>query len=122
MRSIRLLIAGLGLIAAGLVGLSALWSVSEVQAQGDKPAADRAAELHEQMHRMMDAMMGEGFSQAMLKAIPGSEEMMDACAWAMEERERSGQPGAMPGMMSGMGEMMPGDMMGGMHDPMGRGH
>lgn len=71
---------------------------------------------------LMDTMNGEGVSQAMHDATPGSAEMTDACARAKVERERSGQPGAMPGMLSGMGRMMHGDMMDGMHDPMGRGH
>ncbi len=54
---------------------------------------------HEQMHQMMDGMMGQGFSERMHQAMPGSEEMMDQCA--------SG--------MSGMGTMM------GRGDTMGRG-
>ncbi len=122
MRSNWLLIAGLGLIVAGLFGLSVLRPALEVRAQEDETRAGRAAELHEQMHRMMDAMMGQGFSQAMHEAMPGSEEMMDACARAMAERERSGQHEGTPRMMSGMGGMMRSDMMGGMYDQMGGRH
>jgi len=122
MRSNWLLIAGLGLIVAGLVGLSVLRPALEVRAQEDETLAGRAAELHEQMHRMVDAMMGQGFSQAMHEAMPGSEEMMDACARAMAAYDQSGQHEDMPGMMSGMGGMMRGDMMGGMHDYTGEEH
>jgi hypothetical protein len=122
MRSDWLLIAGLGLIVAGLVGLSVLRPALEVRAQEDETLAGRAAELHEQMHRMMDAMMGQGFSQAMHEAMPGSEEMMDACARTMAAYDQSGQHEDMSRMMSGMGGTMRGDMVGGMHDPMGRGH
>ena len=122
MRRNWLLIASLGLIVAGLVGLGVLRPALEVRAQEDETLAGRAAELHEQMHRMMDAMMGQGFSQAMHETMPGSEEMMDACARTMAESERSGQPEGMPGMMDDMGGMMRDDMMGGMGYQMGRGH
>lgn len=122
MRSNWLLIAGLGLIGAGLVGLSVLRPALDVRAQEDETLGGRAAELHEQMHRMMDALIGQGFSQAMLEAMPGPEQMMDACARAMAACDQSGQHDDMPGMMSGTGGMMRGDMMGGMHDYTGEEH
>lgn len=59
-------------------------------------------EAHEQMHGMMDAMMGAGASARMHEAMPGFEEMMEQCSSMMT-------------MMDGdMGEMMDdGGMMGG---------
>ena len=57
---------------------------------------------HEQMHQMMDAMHGEGFSERMHQAVPGSEEMMEQCVAMMT------MMGQMGGMMGGSG--MPGMM------------
>ncbi len=62
---------------------------------------------HEQMHQMMDAMHGEGFSERMHEAMPGSEEMMEQCVGMMN------MMGHMHGMMGGQRDHpMPG--MGGM--------
>jgi NAD(P)H-flavin reductase len=66
---------------------------------------DERGERHEQMHAMMDGMMGSGASERMHAAMPGSEAMMEACTQAMEGRAGDG------GMMNGM---MRGGMTGGM--------
>ncbi len=52
------------------------------------------------MHQIMDAMMGEGHSEAMHAAMPGYEEMMEACAGALHGTMNDG------GMMSGTNRMM----------------
>lgn len=88
---------GVILIAVGLLGASLAATSSGVRAQeGERNA------LHEQMHQMMDAMMGAGFSERMHAAMPGSEQMMEACAGAMQTG------GGMGNMMNGMGGMMQG--------------
>jgi hypothetical protein len=51
------------------------------------------------MHEMMDAMHGEGFSERMHQAMPGSEKMMEECARHMEEMP----DGHVMGMMIGGG-------------------
>jgi hypothetical protein len=91
------LILGIILIAGGLLGASLSFGLSGARAQVDDSSPTRENSTHEQMHEMMGSMMGAGFSERMHAAMPGSEQMMGACA------------NAMPDMMSGM---MQGGMMG----------
>lgn len=56
---------------------------------------------HDEMHRMIDAMHGEGASERMHEAMPGSEEMMDQCA-AMMAMMGHQQNQSMPDMMQRM--------------------
>ena len=86
------------LASLGLLALTASPLFAETTTSG--PAAGTTV-THEQMHQMMDAMMGEGFSQRMHAAMPGSEEMMEQCV-------------SMMGMMSMMQGMMGGGAMSGM--------
>lgn len=96
---------GLGtvMIAGGLLGASLTFTSSDVsiiaQEQGEQ--AQTPSPEHEQMDAMMDMMMGEGASDQMHEAMPGSEELMEACA--------SGMANMMNGMMNG-------GMMGGSTD------
>ena len=97
MRNVRQkLAAGVGtlMIAGGLLGASLTFAPSDLSAdaQERRGEAQTPSEAHEQMHTMMDMMMGAGASERMHAAMPGSEEMMEACA-------------------SGMGGMMDDDMM-----------
>jgi hypothetical protein len=57
--------------------------------------------IHKRMHEMMDAMHGEGFSERMHQAMPGSEEMMEECVRHVEDMP----DGHMMGMMMGGGGM-----------------
>ncbi len=63
---------------------------------------------HEQMHQMMDAMHGAGFSERMHEAMPGSEELMEQCVGMMnmmgQMHRMMGGQGADP--MHGTGGMM----------------
>jgi hypothetical protein len=94
MRQTLVLSLGVILIAVGLLGASLTAAGSGVSAQeGDRNA------LHEQMHQMMDAMMGEGSSERMHAQVPGAEQMMEACTSAMQ---------GMGNMMNGMDRMRPG--------------
>lgn len=92
--------AGTLMIAGGLLGASLTFNPMEgVSAQEtDRPAEERN-ETHNQMHTMMDGMMGEGVTERMHAQMPGSEEMMEACTSGMD------------GMMNGMDGMMDGDTM-----------
>lgn len=90
--------AGTFMIAGGLLGASLTFSpMEDVSAQETEPPTEERSETHEQMHNMMDSVMGEGFTERMHAQMPGSEEMMEACA--------SGTAG----MMNGMDGMMNGD-------------
>ena len=107
--------AGTFMIAGGLLGASLTFSpMEDVSAQETEPPTEERSETHEQMHNMMDGMMGEGFTERMHAQMPGSEEMMEACA--------SGMDGMMNGgMMNGMDGMMNGGMMNGMDGMMNGG-
>ena len=92
MRQKLILALGGTMIVAGLLGASLTLAPSSASADEHE-----RSEPHEQMHTMMDTMMGTGFSERMHAAMPGSEEMMEACA--------SGMPNMMnmmDGMMNGM--------------------
>lgn len=90
----RLALGG-GLMAAAVLALSAGTLFAQME------PASPAPPTHQQMHAMMDAMQGEGFSERMHQAMPGSEEMMNQCAAMMGMMQRMdgmmGQ-GGMPGM------------------------
>ena len=77
-------LVGALLVVLGVVGLS--FTVAGPAVAGD--AADR----HEAMHRVMDAMHGEGTADR-VHAVEGGEQMMEDCAGMM-------------GAMSSMGSMM----------------
>lgn len=100
MRRQRIVLAlGILLIAGGLLGASFTLVSPGTSAHTESVQQDdRSSPAHEQMHQMMDAMMGEGFTEQMHAAMPGSEQMMEFCA------------NAMSGMMNGdnMGNMMNG--------------
>ena len=69
---------------------------------------------HEDMHRMMDAVHGDGTSQRMHETMgPDAEEMMDQCAamMAMMQEMQSTMPGNGPGMMGGRNGDSMRDMM-----------
>jgi hypothetical protein len=53
------------------------------------------------MHQMMDAVRGEGTSQRMHEAMPGSVEMMEECASMMDLMESMEGMGGMMGNGSG---------------------
>lgn len=80
------------LALTGVVGIPA-WPVG---ASGDADGA------HETMHRMMDAMHGEGTSDR-LHGVEGTEGMMETCAAMMEAMH---DDGARPGGMMQRGGMM----------------
>lgn len=114
MRNVRQKLAtGLGtlMVAGGLLGasLTLVPTAPEANAQERDQPEQVQSDAHEQMHAMMDMMMGEGASERMHAAMPGSEEMMEACA------------AGMPNMMNGMDGMMDGGMMNGMDNMMRRG-
>jgi hypothetical protein len=69
---------GVVMIAGGLAGGGL--TVFVFDARADEP---ERSEAHAQMHAMMDSMMGTGASARMHAAMPGSEEMMEACAAGM---------------------------------------
>ena len=96
-RSLVTLAASIALVLAAYGG----WSMATDAASAFAQEPERN-ELHERMHSMMDEMMGEGASERMHKAMPGSEEMMEECT-------------SMMGMMDG-GMMDDGMMRGGMMD------
>jgi hypothetical protein len=49
------------------------------------------------MHGMMDAMMGEGFSERVHEAMPETEDMMEQCASMMDmKRDMQGMMNMMP--------------------------
>jgi hypothetical protein len=73
--------------------------VPPVQAQEGQGQERKPSKTHQQMHEMMDAMHGEGTSQRMHEAMPGSEKMMENCASMMDRM------GNMEGMMNGMSGM-----------------
>jgi hypothetical protein len=90
------LILGIILIAGGLLGASLSFGLSGASAQDDDSSTQEQT-THEQMHEMMDSMMGAGFSERMHAAMPGSEQMMEACASGMTVGEGMGP--MMDGMM-----------------------
>ena len=94
---------GLGtfMIAGGLLGASltfTLWDRS-VSAQEEPEQEQAPSEAHQQMDAMMDMMMGEGASERMHEAMPGSEAMMEACAGGMGNMMNGGMMNGMDGMM-----------------------
>ena len=103
--------AAVGGLAGGLVvGLAFLVLGSGLLSGRDSaPAmafttASQEQPSHEDMHRMMDAVHGEGASQRMHKAMgPDAEEMMDQCTamMAMMQEMQNMMPGSGPGMMGG---------------------
>lgn len=104
------LILGMVLLIGGLAGIGLGNAPSEASAHEgtDSQSTENTQEddgehqrspAHERMHEMMDNMMGEGFTERMHAAMPGSEQMMEACA------------NRMGGMMDNMDEMMPHDGM-----------
>ncbi|MBW3577406.1 MAG: hypothetical protein KY462_06650 [Actinobacteria bacterium] len=76
---------------------------------GQAGASD--GDSHSVMHRMMDAMHGEGTAERMHE-LEGVDEMMDQCAGMMD---------AMGGMSNMMRGMSNGGMMGGMMNDRGSG-
>jgi len=77
-------------------------------------AASQEQPSHEDMHRMMGAVHGEGTSQRMHEAMgPNGEEMMDQCAamMAMMKEMQNMMPGSGPGMMGGQNGDSMRDMM-----------
>lgn len=89
-------------IAGALVGL-ALFAVTSgpLFAAPSTPAAS-GVPTHEQMHRMMDAVHGEGISQRVHVAMgPDGEKLMDQCIAMMGMMQNMNMHG-MQGMMNGM--------------------
>lgn len=128
MRSIARAVAVSTIVSVLALAAFGGWSLLQDGAGPSAPIAsaeshDRSP-LHEQMHEMMEAMMGEGSSQRMHAAVPGSEGMMEQCAQHMEQQGSEGHHDMMDGgdMMNGMmrddvmGEGMDGMMGGGMMD------
>lgn len=93
-------------IGGAVIGLALLaLTSSPVLATGTALAASSHGgtggnAIHEQMHRMMDAVHGEGASQRMHEAMgPNSERMMEECASTMASMQNiEGMSGS--GMMS----------------------
>lgn len=98
-------------VALFVVGAAGLWASFAGPATAEAHTPDREAMHgmmadHEGMHRMMNAMHGEG-SAARMHDAEGAEEMMQECSTSMGSME----PG-MGSMMSGMGSMMGGGARG----------
>ena len=101
---------GGAILGAALLGLTAVGGPAPlfaqtppqppVQAPLPVPGSTGGVPTHEQMHQMMDLMHGEGFTERMHQAMPGSEQMMEQCVSMM------GMMQNMAGMMQGMGGMM----------------
>lgn len=89
------------------IGTLLAFTASASFAQAPTPAPAEAAFTHEQMHQMMDAMHGEGFSERMHEAMPGSEEMMEQCVAMMNMMQSMMGPGT-SGMMGSQNGMMGG--------------
>ena len=109
-RTKALAIAGL-MLALALITFTA----GSIYARGsssrspeERDMASATQVTHEQMHRMMDAVHGEGTSQRMHEAMgEDAERLMDQCVSMME-------------MMGQMQEMMGGEDANGMRDMMER--
>lgn len=102
--------AGAALVALGLSGLAWMW-----QGPAGAQQADRGRS-HEAMHRMMDAMHGEG-TAARMHQIEGADEMMTQCSGMMDmmggmDMARMGEMMRDGGMMDGPGMSGMGGMMG----------
>jgi hypothetical protein len=93
MRQRLILALGGTMIVAGLLGASVTLAPSRASADEHERSG-----THEQMHATMDAMMGADFSERMHAAMPGSEEMMEACAAGMSNMMDES-------MMNGMDKM-----------------
>ncbi|MBW3644590.1 MAG: hypothetical protein KY441_03715 [Actinobacteria bacterium] len=92
-------------VALVVVGAAGLWASFAGPATAEAHTPDREGMHgmmadHDAMHRMMNAMHGEG-SAARMHDAEGAEEMMQECSTSMGSME----PG-MGSMMSGMGSMM----------------
>lgn len=77
-------------------------------------AASQEQPSHEDMHRMMDAVHGEGTSQRMHESMgPNAEEMMAQCAamMTMMQEMQNMMPGSGHGMMVGQNGDSMRDMM-----------
>ncbi len=84
------------------------------------PESGHWRSLHQQMDQMMEQMHGAGLSERMDRSMPGSEEMMEACAKAMaeaglekmplsaDEMQKMMEGQGMRRMMEGVGPGMPG--------------
>ena len=85
----------IGAIAAALLALAVTTGVLLAQTPPGQPGSGAGRAItHEDMHRMMDAMHGAGFSERMHRAMPETEEMMDRCVALMNTMP-------MPRMMGG---------------------
>lgn len=82
-------------VTAALLSLALTGGVIIAQAAPLQPE-DGAALTHDQMHEMMDAMHGAGFSERMHQAMPGADALIEQCVEMMT------MIGQMPGMMDGM--------------------
>ncbi len=110
--NIRAMFLG-GLVGGALavVGLVLLLLTTDVlfgqrQTSSNAGPAPDMTELHERMHRVMDAMHGEGDSRRMHEAMgPKAEEMVDQCAVMM------GMMQDMQGMMGDQGDVSMGSRM-----------
>jgi predicted lipid-binding transport protein (Tim44 family) len=113
--------AAVGGLAGGLVvGLAFLVvGIGALSGRDYTPAlafttASQKQPSHGDMHRMMDAVHGEGTSQRMHEAMePNAEEMMDQCAATMPMmgEMHNMMAGAGPGMMGGQNVYSMRDMM-----------
>jgi len=102
------------LLVVLLVGAMGVASAQPPTPQGKQPTpapTPGGPNFHEEMDKWMDRMMGPGFSEKMHEAMPGSEEMLEACGSMMEALGEEGASGMMGS--SGMGGIMGSGMMGG---------
>ena len=102
--AVRGLVGGLVVGLAFLVVGIGLWLGRDDTPAMAFAAASQRQPSHEDMHRMMDVVRGEGTSQRMHEAMePNAEEMMDQCASMMGVmgEMHNMMPGAGPGMMGG---------------------
>jgi uncharacterized membrane protein len=107
------LVVVLAFLVVGLVGSDILSGRRSTPAMAFTTAS-QGQPSHEDMHRMMDAVHGEGASQRMHESMgPNAEEMMDQCAamMTMMPETQNMMPGSGPGMLGGQNSDSMQDMM-----------
>ena len=109
----------MAVIGGALAGLALLaLTIGPTAAQAQPPVG--GAPTHEQMHRMMDAMHGEGTSERMHEAMgEDGEKLMDQCVsmMGMMQNMQGMMNGNMSGMMGGQNDQSMQDMMRNMMRP-----
>lgn len=101
----RTMLLLLGAATAALLAVTVTTGVLRAQVPPGQPGSGPSRAItHEDMHRMMDAMHGAGFSERVHQAMPGTEEMMDRCVALMNAMPmpRMMGGGSMPNMMDRM--------------------